>query len=83
MFCSPCKQCFPFKALDTFCSPGSSLTTTFSNGILRLTESGKLHELKGRWWDASEAESCADKSVAACEGLAPLELEHLGKFDLK
>lgn len=56
---------------------GSELTKKFSTDILRLTESGKLHEIKSRWWDASEGDSCSDKSTAACEGLEPLELKHI------
>ena len=60
---------------------GSSLTTSFSNAVLRLVESGQMQEMKSRWWVPSDSESCTDKTLVSCEGLAPLEIVHLGEFE--
>jgi hypothetical protein len=59
---------------------GSKLTNLMSTEILKLVETGKMQELKSRWWVPSDSESCIDKSLGSCDGMAPLELEHLGNL---
>lgn len=49
--------------------PDSSYRTAVDNAVLKLAESGKLVELKNRWWKAPEGEGCVVSYNITCRNL--------------
>lgn len=49
------KQMSPFFVVKLYIFLVSSYRTAVDNAVLKLAESGKLVELKNRWWQATEA----------------------------
>ncbi|CAH0713965.1 unnamed protein product, partial [Brenthis ino] len=56
----------------------SSYRTAVDNAVLKLAESGKLVELKNRWWKLSEKEACAAEEVAEDAAAAELGVDNVG-----
>ena len=50
-----------------------------TKALLKLVETGQMQEIKNRWWISADSESCLDKAAGTCDGLGPLEIDHLGK----